>query len=330
MSPHIECYPHLMTLMGYTSRNIPSPDVYAATIERRVKAKRAGDKATANALKLVLNTTYGAMLNRYNPLYDPLMGRSVCISGQLFLLELANHLVTDCKTLKVIQLNTDGIMVSFDEDEYQKVLEITGEWQERTGFELEEDTVKSICQKDVNNYVEVPFEGDPKIKGGVLVRGIAPAGAFNINNNACVVAKAVKDYLAYGVPVEDTIMSCDRLLDFQLVAKAGSKYGDVLHEVDGQMEVIQKVNRVYATEDHRYGTLYKIHLGTGNPVKIAGLPAKCVVDNDNHLTIDVVDRDWYIRQAKKYVRDFLGEKPPKRNTRKVNSIKKKLLEMLEV
>lgn len=330
MSPHIECYPHLMTLMGYTSRNIPSPDVYAATIERRVKAKRAGDKATANALKLVLNTTYGAMLNRYNPLYDPLMGRSVCISGQLFLLELANHLVTDCKTLKVIQLNTDGIMVSFDEDEYQKVLEITGEWQERTGFELEEDTVKSICQKDVNNYVEVPFEGDPKIKGGVLVRGIAPAGAFNINNNACVVAKAVKDYLAYGVPVEDTIMNCDRLLDFQLVAKAGSKYGDALHEVDGQMEVVQKVNRVYATEDHRYGTLYKIHLGTGNPVKIAGLPAKCVVDNDNHLTIDVVDRDWYIRQAKKYVRDFLGEKPPKRNTRKVNSIKKKLLEMLEV
>lgn len=330
MSPHTECYPHLMTLMGYTSRNIPSPEVYAATIERRVKAKRSGDKATANALKLVLNTTYGAMLNRYNPLYDPLMGRSVCISGQLFLLELANHLVTDCKTLKVIQLNTDGIMVSFDEDEYQKVLEITGEWQERTGFELEEDTVKSICQKDVNNYVEVPFEGDPKIKGGVLVRGIAPAGAFNINNNACVVAKAVKDYLAYGVPVEDTIMSCDRLLDFQLVAKAGSKYGDVLHEVDGQMEVIQKVNRVYATEDHRYGTLYKIHLGTGNPVKIAGLPAKCVVDNDNHLTIDVVDRDWYIRQAKKYVRDFLGEKPPKRNTRRVNSIKKKLLEMLEV
>ena len=319
-----------MTLMGYTSRNIPSPEVYAATIERRVKAKRAGDKATANALKLVLNTTYGAMLNRYNPLYDPLMGRSVCISGQLFLLELANHLVADCDTLKVIQLNTDGIMVSFDEDEYSKVLAITGEWQERTGFELEEDTVKMICQKDVNNYVEVPFEGDPKIKGGVLVRGIAPAGAFNINNNACVVAKAVKNYLAYGVPVEDTITSCDRMLDFQLVAKAGSKYGDALHEIDGQMEVVQKVNRVYATEDHRCGTLYKIHLGTGNLVKIAGLPAKCVVDNDNHLTIDVVDRDWYIRQAKKYVRDFLGEKPPKRNTRRVNSIKKKLLEMLEV
>lgn len=321
-------YPHQMTLNGYCSRNIPSPDVYAATIERRVKAKKSGDKATANALKLVLNTTYGAMLNKYNALYDPLMGRSVCISGQLQLLEMAEHLTQECPTLKIIQLNTDGIMVSLDNSDIPKYQEITQEWEQRTGFELEEDLIKMICQKDVNNYVEVPFEGEPKIKGGVLVRGIAPAGAFNINNNACVVARAVKDYLAYEVPVEKTIGECDRLLDFQLVAKAGSKYGDALHEVDGELVVVQKVNRVYATTDHRYGTLYKMHLTTGNPVKIAGLPSKCVVDNDNHLTIDVVDRDWYIRLAKRYVRDFLGIKPPKRNTRKVNKIKRDLLFML--
>ena len=133
-----------------------------------------------------------------------------------------------------------------------------------------------------------------------------------------------------GIPVEDTINGCDDIFQFQIIAKAGAKYKEAYHVVDGVKEPVQKVNRVYATEDHRCGTLYKIHLGTGNPVKIAGLPAKCVVDNDNHLTIDVVDRDWYIRLARRYVRDFLGEKPPKRNTRRVNSIKKKLLEMLEV
>ena len=322
-------YPHQMILNGYCSRNIPSPDVYAATIERRVKAKKAGDKATANALKLVLNTTYGAMLNNYNDLYDPLMGRSVCISGQLQLLEMAVHLIQDCPTLKIIQLNTDGIMVSLDDTDVPRYQEITGEWEQRTGFELEEDLIKMICQKDVNNYVEVPFEGDPKIKGGVLVRGIAPAGAFNVNNNACVVARAVKDCLAYGVPVEQTIMGCDKLLDFQLIAKAGSKYGDALHEVDGELQVVQKVNRVYATDDHRMGTLYKMHLSTGNPVKIAGLPSRCVVDNDNRLSIEVVDRDWYIRLAKRYVRDFLGIKPPKRNTRRVNKVKRELTALLE-
>lgn len=315
---------------GYASRNIPSFEQFKDVYNRRIAAKKAGDKQTANNLKLILNTCYGATLNRYNKLNDPLNARSVCISGQLYLVELAMHLYQDVPDLKVVSLNTDGILIEFDDSHYSKVLEITQEWQQRTGFELEEDKIRQLVQKDVNGYCMTMYDGKVKIKGGVLVRGIAPAGAFNINNNACVVAKAVKDYLAYGVPVEETVMACDRLLDFQLVAKAGSKYGDALHEVDGEMEVVQKVNRVYATEDHRYGTLYKIHLGTGNPVKIAGLPAKCVVDNDNHLTIDVVDRDWYVRLAKRYVRDFLGEKPLKRNTWKVNSIKRKLLEMLEV
>lgn len=322
-------YPHQMTLNHFCSRNIPSPAVYEATIERRVKAKKAGDKVTANALKLVLNTTYGAMLNKYNALYDPLMGRSVCISGQLQLLELAVHLVQECPTLKIIQLNTDGIMVSMDNTDEPKWQEITQEWQDRTGFELEEDKIKLIVQKDVNGYVELPFEGEPKIKGGVLVRGVSKAGAFNVNNNAVIVAKAVADNLAYGIPVEETIGKCDRLLDFQLIAKAGSKYGEALHEVNGQMQSVQKVNRVYATTDFRYGTLYKRHLATGNLAKIAGLPANCVVDNDNHFTtVEVVDRDWYIRLAQRYVNDFLGIKPPKRNTRKVNKLKTELLQLL--
>lgn len=323
-------YPHQMTLNGYCSRNIPSPEVYEATIERRVKAKKSGDKETANALKLVLNTTYGAMLNQYNDLFDPLMGRSVCISGQLQLLEMAEHLVRECPTLKIIQLNTDGIMVSLDDSDEPKWQEITQEWQDRTGFELEEDLIKMICQKDVNNYIELPFDDDPKIKGGVLVRGIAPAGAFNINNNANVVARAVKDYLSCGVPVEETVEKCESLLDFQLIAKAGSKYTGAFQMIDGEPVPIQKVNRVYATDDVRYGTLMKQHGVKGNLVKIAGLPANCMVDNDNRLTIEVIDRSWYIRLAKRYVNDFLGIKPPKRNTRRVNSIKKKLLNILEV
>ena len=321
-------YPHQMTLNGYCSRNIPSPEIYASTIERRVKAKKAGDKATANALKLVLNTTYGAMLNAYNDLYDPLMGRSVCISGQLQLLELARHLVKDCPTLRLIQLNTDGIMVSLDDKDIPSYEAITGEWQERTGFELEEDLIRKIVQKDVNNYVELPIEGEPKIKGGVLVRGIAPAGAFKINNNAIVIAEAVKQKLAYGIPTRQTVEADDTLLDYQLVAKASSKYGPAYHMINGDPVQVQKVNRVYAAKDYHLGTLYKKHLETGTLVKQAGLPAHCIVDNENTGSLADVDREWYIREADRYVNDFLGVKPPKRNTRKVNTIKKKLFQYL--
>ena len=300
-----------MTICGYTSRNIPKPQIYADMLEQRMKAKKAGDTATANALKLVANTTYGAMLNKYNDLCDPLMGRSVCITGQLFLLELANHLRAECKTLKIVQLNTDGIMVSFDDGEYTKVLSITKEWQERTGFELEEDKIKAIYQKDVNNYVEIPYEGKPKIKGGYLVRGIAPAGAFNINNNATIVAKAIVDYFTKGTEVETTIGECTDIFQFQMIAKAGAKYREAYHIVDGEQQPVQRVNRVYATADERYGKLFKVKAENDATAKIEMLPEHCIIDNDNHLTIDAVDKTFYIEMARKRINDFLGIKPEK-------------------
>lgn len=353
-------YPHLMTLplsegreYGFCSRNIPSPQVFVQTLEDRVKAKKAGDKDTANALKLVLNTTYGTMLNgrngvAYNDLYDPLMGRSVCITGQLLLLELSVHLTRECPTLKIIQLNTDGIMVSFDNSDEAKWQEITQEWQDRTGFELEEDFIQKIVQKDVNNYVEVPVGGDkPKVKGGQLVRGILTngnidfttmglppwdnmsGGAFNINNNAVVVARAIRDYFVDGTPPEKTIEDCTSILDFQVIAKVGGKYSGVVHMVGDQEIPVQKVNRVYATADRSYGTLYKTHAVTGNPAKVAGLPTHCVVDNNNQLPIEVVDRKWYLKLAQKYINDFLGIKPPRKNTRRINSLKKKSLALFD-
>lgn len=328
-------YPHLMTLMGYCSRNMPSPKMFEDTLEERVAAKKAGDKATANALKLVLNTTYGAMLNgkdgtAFNDLYDPLMGRSVCISGQLFLLELSEHLIAECSTLKIIQLNTDGIMVSFDHEDEAKYQEITQEWQDRTGFELEEDFIRKIVQKDVNNYVEVPADGgEPKVKGGQLVRGIAPAGAFNINNNAVVVARAIKQYFIDGTPPEETIAASENILDFQLIAKAGGKYSQCYHLVGGEKVIVQKVNRVYAVSDKSKGTVYKTHAVTGRDAKVAGLPTHCAIDNNNNLSIEVVDRKWYAKLAKKYINDFLGIKPPRKNTRRINSLKKKSLALFD-
>lgn len=305
-------YPNLMIKCGYTSRNIPSPQIFEDVVAKRLEAKKSGDKTTANALKLVVNTTYGACLNQYNDLYDPLMGRSVCVTGQLFLLELAQRLYKEVQGLRIFQLNTDGIMVEFEDYQLDQVKEICDEWQSRTGFELEEDSVALIAQKDVNNYVEVQPNGSVKTKGGYLVRGIAPAGAFNVNNNACIVATALKEYFVNGTPVEDTIKGCDDIFQFQIIAKAGVKYREAYHLVDGEQVPVQKVNRVYATADERYGKLFKVKAENDSTAKIEMLPEHCIIDNDNHLTIADVDKTFYIEMAKKRVNDFLGVKPEKK------------------
>lgn len=309
-------YPHLITLCGYASRNIPSVETFSSVLDTRMKAKASGDKATADALKLVCNTTYGAMLNQYNDLYDPLMGRSVCITGQLFLLELAQHLFREVTNLRLFQLNTDGVMVEFDDSQLQQVREICDEWQTRTGFELEEDAVVKIAQKDVNNYVEVQPGGKAKAKGGYLVKGVSIKGAFNINNSCCIVATALKEYFLHKTPVEDTINACDDIFQFQIVAKAGAKYKEAYHLVDGEKQPVQKVNRVYATADERYRKVFKVKSEDESEAKIEMLPEHCIIDNDNQLSISDVDKTFYIEMANKRINDFKGIKPEKKTRRK--------------
>ena len=321
-------YPSLMIYCGYTSRNIESAAFYEQVYHDRLTAKANGDKKTANTLKLCLNTTYGAMLNQYNPLFDPLMGRSVCISGQLFLTELACGYLEKCSTVNIIQINTDGVMISFDKSEYDKIREVNAEWEKRTKFTLEEDSIRKVVQKDVNNYIIIKEDGSTKVKGGYLTCGISQAGAWNINNNATIIKKAVADYFSKGVSVEETIYNSNDIFEFQFIAKAGAKFKEAYHIVDGEKIPVQKVNRVYATKDERYGTLSKVKVSMCDDEeqiqsqKIESLPLHCIIDNDNHLSIDKVDKDFYVTVAKKRINDFLGIKENKKGRKQMATAKK--------
>ena len=205
-------------------------------------------------------------------------------------------------------------MVEFDDGFYEQVQTFLNEWQKRTGFELEEDVVAKIVQKDVNGYIEVQPGGKAKSKGGYLVKGVSTVGAFNINNSCCIVATALKEYFVNGTPVEDTINACDDIFQFQIVAKAGAKYREAYHVVGDEKQSVQKVNRVYATADERYGKLFKVKAEDDSTAKIEMLPEHCIIDNDNQLSISDVDRTFYIEMAKKRINDFKGIKPEKKQS----------------
>ena len=309
-------YPSLIELYKYLSRNIPDPQLFFDIRKDRIRAKHEGDKQTATDLKLPLNTVSGAQENKYNDLYDPLPTRSMRISGQLFLTMLTMQLLNACKTIKLLNLNTDGLMYSIDKSELHIVDEIASAWEKRTGFELETDNIAKVWLKDVNNLLFIDTKGKVKTVGGYLNYGISVKGAWSINNNATIVKKAVIDYFTLGTKVETTIGECDDIFQFQLIAKAGSKYKEAYHLVDGKQEPVQKVNRVYATNDTRYGKLFKVKAENDATAKIESLPEHCIIDNNNELTIDKVDKTWYIELAKKRINDFIGIKPTKNKKEK--------------
>ena len=52
-------------------------------------------------LKIILNSTYGAMKDKYNPMYDPRQANNVCVFGQLLLLDLIEHLEGHCDLIQL-------------------------------------------------------------------------------------------------------------------------------------------------------------------------------------------------------------------------------------
>ena len=304
-------YPSLIEGYNYLSRNVPDPQLFYDIRKDRIRAKHEGDKQTATDLKLPLNTVSGAQENRYNDLYDPLPTRSLRISGQLFLTMLTMQLLNACKTIKLLNLNTDGLMYSVDKSELPIVDKIASCWEATTKFELETDSISKVWIKDVNNLLFIDIKGKVKTVGGYLNYGISVKGAWSINNNATIVKRAVIDYFTKGIPPETTINECDDIFSFQIIAKAGRKYKEAYHLVDGIQEPVQRVNRIYATTDERYGKLFKVKAEDDSTARIESLPDHCIIDNDNHLTIDAVDKTFYIGMARKRINAFLGIKPEK-------------------
>ncbi len=338
-------YPNSMLNFGYCSRAMEDPEAYRKLVKKRLGYKHSGDKLRSDALKLPINTTYGAMLNKYNDLGDRWAGRSVCISNQLAMTMLIVQLAKECETIDFININTDGIMFTINKSEVKLSEDIIAKWSEITRFEMERDDFKKVIQKDVNNYIGITPDGKFKTKGGYV--SLYKGGNFK-TNSLQIIDKAIVEYLVNGVDPEITINECKDVFAFQQIVKTGGTFEGSYHYIDGERVPIQKVNRIYAVKDTKYGQVVKgkwirekrkKDKETGKmistPVEppqwsetiISECPAHAFIDNENVLTVDELDKDYYIDIAKKRIDKYINIDPTVK--RKLDKIKEEVVIMAE-
>lgn len=338
-------YPNSMINFGYCSRSMKDPEAYVKLVKRRLGFKAAGVEKKANALKLVVNTVYGAMLNLYNALADRWAGRSVCISNQLAMTVLIVQLAKQCETIDFVNINTDGIMFTIDKSEVELSEMIVATWCEITKFEMERDDFVKVIQKDVNNYIGIKADGHFKTKGGYV--SLYDGGNFK-TNSLSIVHKAIVDYLVKGIPADKTIRECDDIFAFQQIIKTGGTFEGSYQYIDGERVKLQKVNRIYAVKNPKYGQVVKgkwitekrkKNKETGKmestPVNppvwsestIPECPEHAYIDNDNVLTVKDLDLNYYIDMANKRIDKYINIDRKVEN--ELNKIKEEVIIMAE-
>lgn len=330
-------YPNIMMKAGL----IPSFDgneemgrqfieEYRKIYDRRISAKRAGDKKVANSLKITLNGTFGKLGSVYSAFYAPDLMLAVTITGQLNLMCLI-HDLEKLHGVRVISANTDGIMVDFPDAQRDAVLAAVHANAQRTGFEYEETPYSQVAMKDVNNYVAVTVDGKAKRKGLYAETSLMKNPTMEVCSNMAI------DFLLHGTHPQEAIRNYKDMRDFVTIRAV--KGGGVQHErvdlVDDwvcTVDVGTKDNQWYSpamdksvTRKSRppafevgaggtpfgrvarwYMTRQKLpaitYVGSGNKVPKTEGARVCMTLPDD-IPADL-DKGWYIREALSILEDL--------------------------
>lgn len=251
-------YPALIIQQGMYPPNIGPAflTVFKRIFDRRIAAKRAGDKATAETLKIVLNGTFGKTAERggYSVVYYPEMMIQTTLGGQLALLMLIEKL--ELNGIEVVSANTDGIMVKCPRTLLDRKAEIMRWWQDTTALGLEDKIYKAIYSRDINNYIALYEKPDTKETGAWqyakaigAYRKTLEVYPLKWNPTADICNEAVIQFLATGKPVEETIRECDDVRKFIEVrtvrggaCKAGVYFGKAIRWYYSTEEVGELIN----------------------------------------------------------------------------------------
>lgn len=323
-------YPSLMIEYGYLSRNVKDPKKFEQIYWDRIEFKKVKDPRQ-EPYKRVLNGTYGASKDQFNALYDPRQANSVCVSGQILLVDLMEKLEDHCD---IIQSNTDGVMVKLrDSADEDKIKAIGQEWSDRTKMVLEYDVINKVFQKDVNNYITVDAKGKVKAKGAHAKPWLKEKKqddgtktlVYDLVDFDCVILReALHEYLIKGIAPEETINNCKELIKFQKIGMISDKYtfGFQGNLKDGikkssnlsdyeYTKINEKYLRIFASTNTTDGGIFKVHAITGKVAKMASTPVNAFMVNDDitGLTTDEypLDRKFYIDEVYKRAKKFMSK-----------------------
>ena len=324
--------PNLVRIFGYSSRSQEDVGAYLEVLEMRMKAKHnelpesflkplgLKNKDLKDALKLIINSYTGCLRALFNPLCDWKQGISICFTGQLLILQLAYDL-SQIPTVELAEANTDAICFYYDdiyEDAINKVLQ---DWQDLTRLELEGDNIIKYVARDVNNFAQIIQRGDNdyevhykggEFRGQHIFEWDKEKHTFHYsfkndleNNSLTIVSEAMLKNLLFNIPVEDTINNCNDPLRFQKITHLGSTFEKcILENKDGSVVELQRNNRVYAGIEKTGGMVYKVK-PNGSKSKLSDCPPNPIIDNAGEITIDKINKSWYIKYTKQRVSDFV-------------------------
>lgn len=230
--------------------------IYKGIWDIRMKAKDDKDLFLADAFKYAINGLSGNLQSQYSWTYDPELVVKLRINCQLMILMLIEKF--DLLGAKIVQSNTDGILIKIKKSLLPEIEKAKDEWCKLTKLSMSKEEFERFYQYDVNNYIGVK-KGFKETKDPELIK---KKGFFVDETNLGkgmspkVIAKSLINYFVYNISPEETLKEDKDIRDY-LTYQRVSK--DFIVEYNGEKAL--HINRFYMSTNGGILIKYKMEKG---------------------------------------------------------------------
>ena len=231
-------------------------DIYKNIRDERVEAKKDKNSFLADSFKYAINGLSGNLQSQYSWTYDPELVVKLRINCQLMILMLIEKF--DLLGAKIVQSNTDGILIKIKKSLLPEIEKAKDEWCKLTKLSMSKEEFERFYQYDVNNYIGVKKgfteTKDPELikKKGFFVdeinlgKGMSPK----------VIAKSLINYFVYNISPEETLKEDKDIKDYLTYQRVSR---DFIVEYNGEKAL--HINRFYMSTNGGILIKYKMENG---------------------------------------------------------------------
>lgn len=290
-------YPSIMIAYDFFPPGLPGDikNIFKRFAHARDGFKAAGDKDSSDAYKPILNSVPGRFRYQYSKLYHPATNFSICALGQTLI--TAMGLVVKGR---LIQVDTDGIMVLCTDREYDHNVDLISKFSDMIDLKIKVEPFQWFAQQNIHSYAFADGDGNVDGIGGFL------GGKSDWDPNLIGVADVVHRCMTRGISVRQALTNHIKengVRYLTIVSKTTAKFHAFTIQ-DFKTGQVSKFNNRYLLSVAVLGTeavklgfvpVSVLKEGEGKTQKISSFPP--VVVNINYLNdkvpLSIIDLDFY-------------------------------------
>ena len=281
------------------------PDRYELLKDRRLELKANKDN-TQKYYKRLINSFIDCFSNPDSRGYNPSIYKSITLNGVLIMYLL--YLKIKPLGVKVIEVNTDGMIVKTDKINNDKIRLIVDEICERLKMSCDVDAITKIAHKNTASYC-VLFEDGSIKKIGIF--GKMEDEKMQTNSKRYLSECLLNYYLNNDNNIMRKINELLKVNDhtiFQEILGVGAKTGELyLKQDDRYLKITSNSIRLLVVKEESKNPLYKIN-DEGNFVPYNKKVNYEIVDDITKFDISRLDINYYFDEVKRNIESVSGKK----------------------